>query len=193
MTFWRDGGGSGGGSGRDLNGGPPCGQVRVLVVGDSGVGKSSLVHLLLKGPAVARPAQTIGCTVGVKHITYSSQGSSSNSIKGDATDAERNFVELCTRVRSVGARHHGWLQASQGLIPGSHNLASKECQGLPSNFLRTGMEPGGKTPRWELSRWDSIPCPAPNPGPPMKCIRIVKKNFVELWDVSGHERYIRYT
>ena len=85
----------------------------------TGVGKSSLVHLLLKGSAVARPAQTIGCAVGVKvsnpgpnflcfnfqnifshkhyfpflqHITYSSPGSSSNSIKGDA---ERNFfVEL---------------------------------------------------------------------------------------------------
>ncbi|KAF8783669.1 hypothetical protein HU200_000410 [Digitaria exilis] len=38
------------GNGRDLSGGPPCGQVRVLVVGDS----------------VARPAQTIGCAVGVK-------------------------------------------------------------------------------------------------------------------------------
>ncbi|RLN42949.1 putative GTP-binding protein [Panicum miliaceum] len=89
MMFWRDGGGNG----RDsLSGGPPCGQVRVLVVGDSGVGKSSLVHLLLNGSAVARPAQTIGCAVGVKHITYSSPGSSSNSIKADA---ERNFfVEL---------------------------------------------------------------------------------------------------
>jgi len=93
MMFWRDGGGTGVGNGRDsLSGGPPCGQVRVLVVGDSGVGKSSLVHLLLNGSAVARPAQTIGCAVGVKHITYSSPGSSSNSIKADA---ERNFfVEL---------------------------------------------------------------------------------------------------
>jgi len=67
MMFWRDGGGTGVGNGRDsLSGGPPCGQVRVLVVGDSGVGKSSLVHLLLNGSAVARPAQTIGCAVGVK-------------------------------------------------------------------------------------------------------------------------------
>ena len=32
----------------------------------TGVGKSSLVHLLLNGSAVARPAQTIGCAVGVK-------------------------------------------------------------------------------------------------------------------------------
>jgi hypothetical protein len=34
MMFWRDAGASG--SRRELNGGPPCGQVRVLVVGDSG-------------------------------------------------------------------------------------------------------------------------------------------------------------
>lgn len=90
MRFWRDGGASG--SGRDLNGGMPYGQVRVLVVGDSGVGKSSLARLILHGSAIARPTQTIGCTVDVKHITYGSPGSSSNSVVGDA---ERNFfVEL---------------------------------------------------------------------------------------------------
>nr|CAD1843080.1 unnamed protein product [Ananas comosus var. bracteatus] len=87
--FWRE---RERGSSREQNGGPPCGQVRVLVVGDSGVGKTSLVNLILKGSAIARPAQTIGCTVGVKHITYGSAGSSSNGIKGDT---ERNFfVEL---------------------------------------------------------------------------------------------------
>ncbi|KAK1403772.1 putative small GTPase superfamily, sigma-54 interaction domain, ATP-binding site 1 [Heracleum sosnowskyi] len=86
--FWR-------GSDREIkeqNGGPPCGQVRVLVVGDSGVGKTSLVHLILKGSSCARPTQTIGCTVGVKHTTYGTAGGSSTSIKGDA---ERDFfVEL---------------------------------------------------------------------------------------------------
>ncbi|KAF5174966.1 RAB, member of RAS oncogene family protein [Thalictrum thalictroides] len=77
---------------RDSNGGPPCGQVRVLVVGDSGVGKSSLVHLIVNGSSISRPSQTVGCTVSVKHTTYGSPGSSSNSIKGDA---ERDFfIEL---------------------------------------------------------------------------------------------------
>ncbi|KAJ4878618.1 putative GTP-binding protein [Raphanus sativus] len=71
---------------------PLCGQVRVLVVGDSGVGKTSLVHLINKGSSLQRPSQTIGCTVGVKHITYGSPGSSSSSIQGDS---ERDFfVEL---------------------------------------------------------------------------------------------------
>ncbi|XP_072965572.1 small GTPase LIP1 [Typha angustifolia] len=87
--FWRDRERD---SSREHNGGPPCGQVRVLVVGDSGVGKTSLVNLIVKGSSTTRPAQTIGCTVGVKHITYGSTGSSSNSINGDT---ERNFfVEL---------------------------------------------------------------------------------------------------
>ncbi|KAA8530945.1 hypothetical protein F0562_005688 [Nyssa sinensis] len=77
---------------KEQNGGTPCGQVRVLLVGDSGVGKSSLVHLIVKGSSITRPPQTIGCTVGVKHITYGNSGSSSNSIKGDS---ERDFfIEL---------------------------------------------------------------------------------------------------
>ncbi|KAL2246543.1 small GTPase LIP1 [Sesamum indicum] len=77
---------------KEQNGGPPCGQVRVLVVGDSGVGKTSLVHLIMRGSSIARPPPTIGCTVAVKHITYGSSGSSSNSVKGDT---EREFfVEL---------------------------------------------------------------------------------------------------
>ncbi|PKU82309.1 putative GTP-binding protein [Dendrobium catenatum] len=77
---------------REQNGGPPCGQVRVLVAGDSGVGKTSLVHLIVKGCATSRPSQTVGCTVEVRHITHGSSGSSSSIIKGDA---ERDFfVEL---------------------------------------------------------------------------------------------------
>ncbi|KAG4173362.1 hypothetical protein ERO13_A11G053900v2 [Gossypium hirsutum] len=77
---------------KEFNGGPPCGQVRVLVVGDSGVGKTSLVHLIVKGFSTACPPQTIGCTVGVKHTKYGSPGSSSSSLKGDA---ERDFfIEL---------------------------------------------------------------------------------------------------
>ncbi|KAJ4965119.1 hypothetical protein NE237_016968 [Protea cynaroides] len=86
--FWRDRGREN----KESNGGPPCGQVRVLVVGDSGVGKTSLVHLIVKGSSISYPPQTIGCSVGVKHTTYGSSSSSSNSIKGDV---ERDFfVEL---------------------------------------------------------------------------------------------------
>ncbi|XP_051140996.1 small GTPase LIP1 isoform X2 [Andrographis paniculata] len=57
-----------------------------------GVGKTSLVHLIMKSSSIARPPQTIGCTVSVKHTTYGSSVSSSSSIR---SDNERDFfVEL---------------------------------------------------------------------------------------------------
>ncbi|KAG0461488.1 hypothetical protein HPP92_021785 [Vanilla planifolia] len=76
---------------QNQNGSPSFGQVRVLVVGDSGVGKTSLVHLILKGSSITRPHPTVGCTVGVKHISYGGACNSSNSLGG----SERYFfVEL---------------------------------------------------------------------------------------------------
>ncbi|XP_076881500.1 small GTPase LIP1-like [Bidens hawaiensis] len=78
---------------KDQNGGgPPCGQVRVLLVGDSGVGKTSLVNLIVKATITKHPPQTVGCTVDVKHFTYGSQGSSLDGVKGDK-DREF-FIEL---------------------------------------------------------------------------------------------------
>ncbi|KAI3952705.1 hypothetical protein MKX01_013667 [Papaver californicum] len=69
-----------------------CSQIRVLVVGDSGVGKTSLVRLIVKGSRIRRPSPTVGCTVSVKHTSYGGSGSSSNNIRGDT---ERGFfVEL---------------------------------------------------------------------------------------------------
>ncbi|KAG5000191.1 hypothetical protein JHK82_021354 [Glycine max] len=62
--FWRDREREN----KELNGGVLCGQVRVLVVGDSGVGKTSLVNLIVKGSPIARPPQTIGCSVDVKDM-----------------------------------------------------------------------------------------------------------------------------
>ncbi|XP_020572538.1 small GTPase LIP1-like isoform X2 [Phalaenopsis equestris] len=74
------------------SGGPPSGQIRVLVVGDSGVGKTSLVHLILKGSSIAHPRPTVGCAVDVKHISYGGASMSSNSKQGDREGDF--FVEL---------------------------------------------------------------------------------------------------
>ncbi|GER35129.1 Ras-related small GTP-binding family protein [Striga asiatica] len=64
----------------------------VVLMADGGVGKTSLVHLIMKGSSIARPPQTVGCAVDVKHTTYGNSGSSSSSIRGDS---ERDFfVEL---------------------------------------------------------------------------------------------------
>ena len=45
-------------------------KVRILVVGDSGVGKTSLVNLMCHDESISSPAWTIGCTVEVKLYDY---------------------------------------------------------------------------------------------------------------------------
>ncbi|XP_064612583.1 rab-like protein 3 isoform X2 [Liolophura sinensis] len=45
-------------------------KVRILVVGDSGVGKTSLVHLICHNQPVGNPGWTIGCSVEVKLHEY---------------------------------------------------------------------------------------------------------------------------
>jgi len=59
-------------------------RVRVVVVGDSGVGKSSLIHLLAHDKAISNPSWTIGAAVDLRIHEYK-QG----------TPAERSFfIEL---------------------------------------------------------------------------------------------------
>ncbi|KNA09654.1 hypothetical protein SOVF_151600 [Spinacia oleracea] len=112
---------------RDNNGGPPIGTVRVLVVGDSGVGKTSLVHLILNGSALARPPQTVGCAVSVKHVNYRSSASSSNGLEGDVN---RNFfVELwdvCGHERYKDCRSLFYSQVN-GIIF-VHDLSQKRTK-----------------------------------------------------------------
>ena len=41
-------------------------KVKIVVVGDSGVGKTSLVHLICRSEVLKKPNWTIGCSVDVK-------------------------------------------------------------------------------------------------------------------------------
>ncbi|XP_052821519.1 rab-like protein 3 isoform X8 [Octopus bimaculoides] len=59
-------------------------KVRILVTGDSGVGKTSLVQLLCHGEATNNPAYTIGCSVEVALHEY----------KAGTADERTYFVEL---------------------------------------------------------------------------------------------------
>ncbi|XP_046979275.1 rab-like protein 3 [Schistocerca americana] len=45
-------------------------KVRIIVVGDSGVGKSSLVHLICHNQPISNPSWTVGCSVEVKLHEY---------------------------------------------------------------------------------------------------------------------------
>ncbi|CAG0878529.1 unnamed protein product [Darwinula stevensoni] len=59
-------------------------KVRILVVGDSGVGKSSLVHLICHNEAAVNPGWTIGCSLEVKLHEY----------KEGTPDQKTFFLEL---------------------------------------------------------------------------------------------------
>lgn len=48
-------------------------KIKILVLGDSGVGKSSLVHLICHGEAIPSTQWTIGCSIDVK-VHYYKEG-----------------------------------------------------------------------------------------------------------------------
>ncbi|XP_061393269.1 rab-like protein 3 [Musca vetustissima] len=45
-------------------------KVRILLVGDSGVGKTCLTHLIAHGESLSRPGWTVGCNIEVKLHEY---------------------------------------------------------------------------------------------------------------------------
>ncbi|XP_064627627.1 rab-like protein 3 [Lineus longissimus] len=59
-------------------------KVRIIVAGDSGVGKSSVVHLICHKKPIANPAWTIGCSVEVQLHEY----------KAGTPDEKTFFIEL---------------------------------------------------------------------------------------------------
>ncbi|MBZ3886430.1 Homogentisate 1,2-dioxygenase [Sciurus carolinensis] len=68
-------------------------RVKVLVLGDSGVGKSSLVHLLCQNQVLGNPSWTVGCSVDVRVHDYK-----------EGTPEERTYyIELWDVGGSVGS------------------------------------------------------------------------------------------
>ncbi|TGZ55727.1 Rab-like protein 3 [Temnothorax longispinosus] len=59
-------------------------KVKIIVVGDSGVGKTSLTHLICQQQPIGNPSWTIGCSVEVKLHEY----------KEGTPNQRRYFVEL---------------------------------------------------------------------------------------------------
>ena len=52
-------------------------KVRILVLGDSGVGKTSLVHLICQGEELKKPRSTVGCAINMTvHEPRGNPGSS---------------------------------------------------------------------------------------------------------------------
>ncbi|XP_054642948.1 rab-like protein 3 isoform X2 [Dunckerocampus dactyliophorus] len=66
-------------------------RVKVLVLGDSGVGKSSLVHLLCQNQVLGNPSWTVGCSVDVQDY------------KEGTPDEKTYYIELWDVGGSVGS------------------------------------------------------------------------------------------
>uniref|UniRef100_UPI003AAD3AB2 rab-like protein 3 isoform X2 n=1 Tax=Centroberyx gerrardi TaxID=166262 RepID=UPI003AAD3AB2 len=68
-------------------------RVKVLVLGDSGVGKSSLVHLLCQNQVLGNPSWTVGCSVDVRVHDY----------KEGTPEEKTYYIELWDVGGSVGS------------------------------------------------------------------------------------------
>ncbi|KAL6535032.1 hypothetical protein OROMI_026406 [Orobanche minor] len=131
--FWRKG------SEREineLNGVLPCGQVRVLVVGDSGVGKTSLVHLITKGSSYSSPPPTIGCivevkTAGVVFVHDLSQRRTKTSLRSWAVEIAANG----TFSAPLGSGGPGGLPVPYIVIGNKADIAAKEGTRSSGNLV----------------------------------------------------------
>jgi len=97
-------------------------RVRVLVVGDSGVGKTALTHLICQGTVLSNPGWTVGCTVDMKLHEY---------LEGTA-----NQKTFCVEAWDIGGSHshrntrHVFYNIVHGIIL-VHDLSNrKSCLNL---------------------------------------------------------------
>lgn len=97
-------------------------KVRVLVVGDSGVGKTALTNLICHGTVLNSPSWTIGCSVEVKIHEYL-----------EGTASQRSF---CIELFDIGGSHahrntrHVFYNLVHGIIL-VHDLSNrKSCLNL---------------------------------------------------------------
>ena len=91
---------AGGGIGTGVNN---YDSLRLLVLGDSGVGKSSLVHILCNGSVLTNPTWTIGASVEVKLHSYKEGISSASKEKEKPFIIE--FFDIGGSLQHKTSRH----------------------------------------------------------------------------------------
>nr|XP_045596809.1 rab-like protein 3 isoform X2 [Procambarus clarkii] len=117
-------------------------KVKILVVGDSGVGKSSLVHLICHGQSLSNSSWTIGCSVEVRVHEYR-----------EGTPSQRPyFVELWDVGGSNSHKNarHVFYNPVHGIIL-VHDLTNRKSQQnlrrwLSEILLREGGGTKSRTP-----------------------------------------------
>ncbi|KAK3285836.1 hypothetical protein CYMTET_6579 [Cymbomonas tetramitiformis] len=111
-------------------------KVRVLVIGDSGSGKTSLVHLLVDGEPLRQPKRTVGCSVAVKLIDFPELNSA-----GEVVKTHPHFVELWdigTHTQYADLRHIFYNQINGVILV--HDLTAREI--LSAQLAQMGARGG---------------------------------------------------
>ncbi|KAK3870490.1 hypothetical protein Pcinc_024283 [Petrolisthes cinctipes] len=117
-------------------------KVKILVVGDSGVGKSSLVHLMCHGEALSNSSWTIGCSIEVRVHEYR-----------EGTPSQKPyFIELWDVGGSNSHKNarHVFYNPVHGIIL-VHDLTNRKSQlnlrrWLAEVLLREGSGSKARTP-----------------------------------------------
>uniref|UniRef100_A0A182RI95 Rab-like protein 3 n=1 Tax=Anopheles funestus TaxID=62324 RepID=A0A182RI95_ANOFN len=110
-------------------------KVRVLVVGDSGVGKTSLTHLIANNEPLTSPGWTVGCSVEVKLHEYK-----------EGTPAQNTFfVELWDVGGSISHKNTRsvFYNPTHGIIL-VHDLTNRKSQENLQRWLGEILNKDGK-------------------------------------------------
>ncbi|KAA8588328.1 hypothetical protein FQN60_001522 [Etheostoma spectabile] len=104
-------------------------RVKVLVLGDSGVGKSSLVHLLCQNQVLGNPSWTVGCSVDVRVQDY----------KEGTPEEKTYYIELWDVGGSIGSASRIMLVHDLTNKKSSQNLYRWSLEALNKDSSPTGV------------------------------------------------------
>lgn len=99
-------------------------KIKVLVLGDSGVGKSSLVHLIAHSQPIANSSWTIGCSLEVKLHEYSEGTPNQRSCFIELWDIGGSRAHMIARPALYNS-FHGMILVHDSTNRKSHNNLRK--------------------------------------------------------------------